>query len=257
MVAAVSPTLITELDAAVRAGSPERGDRILKQVTTFSCPTSIASAALQISVLNDVLIRLIERSETGPLAQLQRTLCNVELAPPTPFGKLASHGDPLVATPVLKHSRRVQEKDLIEIARTHSQQHLLAIAERKTLSEALTDTLMRRGDASVSNALARNPGAVFSEYGYATLVGRAERDEALTEELGLRLDIPADCCGISGNDDRRGACAIFDSAPTIAREKQLRRCDHRKGSTEEGPIMRGRWTRWSRSTAQPSSTIRR
>jgi len=191
MVAAVSPSLITELDAAVRAGSPERGDRILKQVTSLFLSNVDRLGNAQIGVLDDVLIRLIERSETGPLAQLSEALCNVELAPPDAIRKLASHGDPLVATPVLKHSRRVQEKDLIEIARTHSQQHLLAIAERKTLNEALTDMLMRRGDASVSNALARNPGAVFSECGYATLVGRAERDEALTEKLGLRLDLPA------------------------------------------------------------------
>ena len=79
----------------------------------------------------------------------------------------------------------------IEIAKTHSQQHLLAICDRKTLSEALTDVLMRLGDVNVSNALARNAGAKFSECGYATLVGRAERDESLTEKLGLRLDLPA------------------------------------------------------------------
>ena len=49
---------------------------------------------------------------------------------------------------------------------------------------------MRFGDVNVSNALARNPGARFSECGYATLVGRAERDEGLAEKLGVRLDIP-------------------------------------------------------------------
>ena len=49
---------------------------------------------------------------------------------------------------------------------------------------------MRFGDVNVSNALARNAGAKFSECGYATLVGRAERDESLAEKLGLRLDIP-------------------------------------------------------------------
>jgi hypothetical protein len=97
----------------------------------------------------------------------------------------------LVATPVLRKSSRVSDKDLIEIAKTRSQEHLLAISQRRTLNEALTDALMRRGNANVSNALAQNPGAAFSECGYATLVGRAERDEGLTEKLGLRWDIPA------------------------------------------------------------------
>ena len=48
---------------------------------------------------------------------------------------------------------------------------MLAICDRKVLNEALTDALMRFGDVSVSNALARNAGASFSECGYATLVG--------------------------------------------------------------------------------------
>ena len=114
-----------------------------------------------------------------------------ELAPLETIRRLAFHNDALVAAPVLRHSSRVSEKDLAEVAKTLGQQHLLAIAERQLLNETLTDTLMRRGDANVSNALARNPGAAFSECGYATLVGRAERDEGLTEKLGLRLDIPA------------------------------------------------------------------
>lgn len=191
MVAAISPTLMTELDADVRAGSPARGDRILKQVTSLFLANVDRLGNSQISVLDDVFVRLIADTEAAALAQLSTALCNIELAPPETIRQLAFHGKPSVATPVLRHSRRVAERDLIEIAKTHSQQHLLAIAERKTLNEALTDMLMRRGDAGVSNALAHNPGAVFSECGYAALVGRAERDEGLTEKLGLRLDMPA------------------------------------------------------------------
>lgn len=191
MVAAVSPNLIAELDAAVRVGSPDRGDRILKQVTRLFLSNVDRLGEAQTGVLDDVLIRLMARTETGPLAELSEALCNVELAPQETIRRLAFHADALVAAPVLRHSRRVPQKDLIEIARTHSQRHLLAIAERKALDEVLTDILMRRGDAGVSNALAHNPGAAFSECGYATLVGRAERDDGLTEKLGLRLDIPA------------------------------------------------------------------
>ena len=105
--------------------------------------------------------------------------------------RLAFHDEVLVAGPVLRNSNRLSEKDLVEIAKTRGQQHLLAISGRKSLNEALTDALLRLGDTNVSNALAKNAGAKFSECGYATLVGRAERDESLTERLGLRLDLPA------------------------------------------------------------------
>jgi len=191
MVAAVLPRLITELDAAVKAGSAERGDRILRQVTNLFLSNVGHLGEDQIGLLDDVLVRLIERTEAGSLAPVSESLSNIAVAPPATVRRLAFHNDASVAAPVLRNSNRLSDKDLIEIAMTLSQQHLLAICERKTLSEALTDALMRRGDANVSNALAHNSGAVFSECGYATLVGRAERDESLTEKLGLRLDMPA------------------------------------------------------------------
>jgi uncharacterized protein (DUF2336 family) len=191
MVAAALPKLITELDAAVKTGSSERGDRILKQVTNLFLSNAGHLGEDQISLLDDVFVRLIERTEAGCLAHTSESLSNIELAPPETIRKLAFHNDASVAAPVLKNSSRLSDKDLIEIAMTLSQQHLLAMCGRKTLSEAVTDALMRRGDANVSNALAHNPGATFSECGYATLVGRAERDQSLTEKLGLRLDMPA------------------------------------------------------------------
>src|SRR4051812_32105197 len=161
MVAAALPSLITELDAAVKAGSPERGDRILKQVTDLFLSNADRLGEAQAGVLDDILTRLIERTEAASLVQLSEALCKIGLAPRETVRRLAFHSDPAVAAPVLRYSNRVSEKDLIEIAKTLSQQHLLAISERKTLTEALTDTLMRRGDANVSNALAHNPGAVF------------------------------------------------------------------------------------------------
>jgi uncharacterized protein (DUF2336 family) len=191
MVAAALPKLIGELDVAAKVGSPERGDQTLRQLTNLLLSNVDRLGESQISALDDVLVRLIERTEAGSLVQLSEGLSKIERAPRETIRKLAFHNDPLVAAPVLRNSGCVSEKDLLEIARTLSQQHLLAISERKTLNEALTDMLMRRGDGKVSNALAHNPGAVFSECGYATLVGRAERDESLTEKLGLRLDLPA------------------------------------------------------------------
>lgn len=191
MVAATLPNVITELDAAVRTASPERGDRILKQLTSLFLSNVDRLGEAQIGVLDDALVRLIGRTEAEALAQLSETLSTIEQAPPETVRRLAFHNDISVAAPVLQNSSCLSDKDLIEIAKTLSQQHLLAISQRKTLNEALTDALLRRGDAGVSGALAHNPGAVFSECGYATLVGRAERDESLIEKLGLRLDLPA------------------------------------------------------------------
>jgi uncharacterized protein (DUF2336 family) len=191
MVAAASLDLITQLDAVVKTGAPDRSDRILQHVTDLLLSNISSFGEAQIGVMDEVLARLVGQADSAALAELSEILSHVTLAPRETVRRLAFHKDPAVAAPVLRGSSRLAEKDLIEIARTLSPEHLLAICERRTLSEALTDALMRRGDANISNALAHNSGASFSECGYATLVGRAERDEGLTEKLGLRLDLPA------------------------------------------------------------------
>jgi uncharacterized protein (DUF2336 family) len=61
---------------------------------------------------------------------------------------------------------------------------------RAHLSEAITDVLIERGDRRVVGKLARNAGARFSQDGYKSIVNRAEGDDELTENLGLRIDIP-------------------------------------------------------------------
>lgn len=191
MAAAVSTDLLTELDGAVKDRLPQRDAQILRQVTDLFLSNVESLRESQIGAFDCLLVPLVERLGARALVHLSEGLSTVDRAPCETIRKLAFHDDPLVAAPVLQNSDRLSENDLVEIAKSRGQQHLLAICSRKTLNEALTDTLMRLGDVSVSNALARNAGAQFSECGYATLVGRAERDESLTEKLGLRLDIPS------------------------------------------------------------------
>lgn len=85
---------------------------------------------------------------------------------------------------------RLDDDDLAEIAAQASQDHLLAISERETLSEQVTDVLVTRGDQKVVHSLAGNGGARFSGYGFKTLVERADGDETLQEKIGSRSDLP-------------------------------------------------------------------
>jgi len=54
-------------------------------------------------------------------------------------------------------SDRLTTPDLIDIAARKSQPHLLAISNRSSLSEDLTDVLIERGDREVISKLAENP----------------------------------------------------------------------------------------------------
>jgi len=75
-------------------------------------------------------------------------------------------------------------------ATTKSQSHLLAISQRKSIGETVTDVLVARGDQDVVNSVASNAGARFSDFGFLHMVKRAEGDSILAEQLGLRRDIP-------------------------------------------------------------------
>jgi uncharacterized protein (DUF2336 family) len=190
MTTAPSAVLIAELEGAVKGGSSARRIQMLRQVTDLFLSDADRLNEAQIGVFDDVLVRLIERMESRTLAQLSATLSKSDLAPKEIVRQLAYHEEASVAVPVLSRSIRLSESDLIEIANTRGQQHLLAISNRATLNEPVTDALLKRGNSQVSHALANNTGARFSEQGYSTLVEHAEKDGALAEKLGLRLDIP-------------------------------------------------------------------
>ena len=190
MTDAASAVLIAELEGAVNGGSPERRVKMLRQVTDLFLSDADRLNENQIGVFDDVLVRLIERMESRTLAQLSTTLSKSALAPKEIVRQLAYHEEASVAVPVLSKSNRLSEGDLIEIANTRGQQHLLAISSRETLNEPLTDALIKRGNLQVSHALANNAGARFSEQGYSTLVESAGKDGELAQKLGLRLDIP-------------------------------------------------------------------
>jgi uncharacterized protein (DUF2336 family) len=184
-----SPDLRKELNGAEESG-PEHDARIFGEVTDLFLSNVGRLGDSQIAAVDGVLAHLIARVEAATVIQLSEALSTIERAPRQTIRQLAFHEQPQVAAPVLRHSSCLSDADLLEIVKSRGQQHLLAICDRKALNEALTDALMRFGDVNVSNALARNTGARFSECGYATLVGRAERDEGLAEKLGVRIDIP-------------------------------------------------------------------
>jgi uncharacterized protein (DUF2336 family) len=183
-------SLIAELEDAIKDGSKEKRVETLRRVADLFLNSSDQFNAAQIDVFDDVLCYLISRIETRALAELSARLAPIDHAPPEVIQRLARDNEIVVAAPILSQSSRLTSNDLIEIARTKSQAHLLAIAGRGQLEESVTDQLLSRGNSEVAHKLARNAGARFSETGFTTLIKSAEKDEGLAKRIGLRLDLP-------------------------------------------------------------------
>jgi len=185
-----SSSLIAELESAIDSGSKEKRVDALRRITDLFVADADRLNDHQIDVFDDVLNHLIQRIEGRALAELSQRLGKIDNAPTEVVRRLASDDDLAVAEPILAQSRRLTDRDLVEIASTKSQGHLLAISGRAQIAPTVTDVLLRRGDQQVFYKLAENSGACFSNEGYATLVRHSERDERLAEKVGLRLDVP-------------------------------------------------------------------
>ncbi|HEX2538448.1 MAG TPA: DUF2336 domain-containing protein [Pseudolabrys sp.] len=191
--AAASFSLIDELNDAVAAGDAKRRLRIMLRIADLFAAGARNYSGQQIAVFDDVLQELTADIELGARAELAHRLARIDGAPPRVVRSLAFDDAIEVAGPVLTHSAQLTDGDLIENASTKSQAHLLAIAQRLQLSEAVTDVLVARGDRRVVNKVVRNRGARFSLAGYEKLTVHARRDKRLTLALGRRGDLPRQC----------------------------------------------------------------
>jgi uncharacterized protein (DUF2336 family) len=216
----VTSALVAELEAAANNGSSERRVRMLQKVAELFLSEADRLTEHHIKVFDDILMRLMERIEAQTLAQFSISISDSNAAPREVIRQLAYHEEPAVAAPALSKSARLSDEDLIQIASIRSQQHLQAISGRKTLSEAVTDVLLERGDFDVSHALAKNVGARFSDFGYANLVERSERDDNLAEEVGLRSDVPAKALrGLLSNASEEVRSRLLKAARPEMRER--------------------------------------
>ena len=185
----ISP-LIDELEDAIASGSPERRLTSLWGVLELFMQGASRYSDEQVALFDDVILRLAAEIETKAKAKLARRLAPVGNAPVKVIRTLALDDDSSVACPVLSGSERLEDADLVATAKTKSQDHLNAIAQRKSLSTAVTDVLVHRGDHRVVHAVAQNAGARFSDAGFGKLVARARGDDTLALRIGERRDIP-------------------------------------------------------------------
>jgi uncharacterized protein (DUF2336 family) len=187
---ALNASIIDELINAVESGGAKQRQKILQRITDLFVAGSRSYSHEQVALFDDVLQQLSADIEVKARARLAHRLASVKDAPPKLIRKLAFDDEINVAAPVLACSEQLTDEDLVENARTKSQKHLLAIAQRLKLSEAVTDVLVERGDRDVVRKVAGNRGARFSLAGYEKLTTRARYDRRLTLALGERTDIP-------------------------------------------------------------------
>jgi uncharacterized protein (DUF2336 family) len=194
-------SIIDDVEAAIRIGSPEKGLDTARRVTHLFLASAGSFNEEQIELFDDVLERLIKTIELRALADISAQIALAEIsaqlapiaqAPPSVIRRLANNDEIRIAGPVLQESARLDDQELVRLAATKGEQHLLAIAGRWWLKEVVTDALLARRYPSVGRRIASNPGARFSSRGFATIIGQAELDPDLAVNVGIRVDLPTE-----------------------------------------------------------------
>jgi len=182
--------LLDELQSTLAHGTVARRVETLRRVTDLFLGGAVDYSHQQIELFDDVFQCLMLHIETSARQLLANRLAPVDHAPRQTIRALAFDDIIEVAGPVLSQSNCLDDEALIETARNKSQAHLMAISTRKTLSGAVTDVLVLRGNDAVVQSTVNNPGAEFTERGFTRLVNRAEGDDNLATCVGLRPTIP-------------------------------------------------------------------
>jgi uncharacterized protein (DUF2336 family) len=183
-----SKSFLTELEDAVSRGTAESCLQALWHATDILIAGRYSEE--QIWTFGEIIGRLAEEIELAARIRLANRLAPSSNAPIDVIKKLAFDDSIDVAGPVLRQSERLDAKMLVENAKCKSQQHLLAISKRKSISDDVTDVLIARGTIEVVTSVAANAGACLSRSGFLHLVKRSEDDSILAEHLGMRRDIP-------------------------------------------------------------------
>jgi uncharacterized protein (DUF2336 family) len=192
-------SICDELEAAIAVRNADKCAETTARVTALFLASAGSFSDDQIQLFGDVFERLINTIELRAiadvgarvaLAEMSAQLAPVRQAPASVMRRLARHDDISVAAPVLSESARLTADDLIELAGTKSEKHLLAISGRWWLQEIVTDALLARRFPSVSRRLVDNPGARVSATGFAIVVAQAASDPDLAVATGIRADLP-------------------------------------------------------------------
>ncbi len=137
---------------------------LLRRVTDLFIVGANRYSDEEIAAFDDIIGRLAVEIEISARALLAVRLAPIANAPPKTIRALAFDDSIEVARPILIQSERLDDPTLVENAKNKGQEHLLAISQRRVLSEAVTDVLVARGDQQVVLSTAENRGARILQF---------------------------------------------------------------------------------------------
>jgi uncharacterized protein (DUF2336 family) len=181
---------LPDLIALAEEGSSEKRRALLRELTDHFFGGATRSAT-EDTLYGAVLTRLTADMEIAVRAELSARFASAPDAPHNLIRRLAND-EAAVASAVLASSPVLTDEDLLGVVRKHGQDHLRAVSARPSVSEAISDVIVERGDDVTLGTLLRNDGARLSRQASETAIERAKANPALPEAAVERAGLPPD-----------------------------------------------------------------
>ncbi|MEO9525914.1 DUF2336 domain-containing protein [Roseibium sp.] len=180
--------MLNELLSLAQESTPEKRHQLVDHVTDLFVRGAENYQMEEITLFNTVLEGMLPTMESDQKRMLSEQLAPIDNTSNAVAYELARE-EIDIARPMLTSSNVLKTEDILKLAKTMGQGHLLAISKRKHLEPNVTDVLLERGESPVKQSVAANEGAEISEWGSRLLLKLAERDETIRDAMMERADI--------------------------------------------------------------------
>ncbi|MGD1934409.1 MAG: DUF2336 domain-containing protein [Candidatus Phaeomarinobacter sp.] len=137
----------------------------------------------------DILRLMVQDAASLVRSAVAESLANTHDIPDDVAAALANDIDE-IAVPFLEVSPAISDEDLISIVRGGSGAKSLAIAGRKTVSAAVSDTIAQVGGREAVSCMLSNPGADIEPTSYGHVLDRWQDDEDVAQRMAERELLP-------------------------------------------------------------------
>lgn len=184
----VDPAIMADLEGALAARDPVERGRAGERLAVLFLARAPSLAEEHVAVFDEVLEKLVGDITFKARVALAERFADCPNAPRKVVREFASDHAIAVARPVLERCERLDLETLLSVAQVRGQEHLVAMARRRSVPAELSDVIVERGERRVVLVLAGNPGAAFSSDAAAILVARAQTDDGLARSVAERGD---------------------------------------------------------------------
>jgi uncharacterized protein (DUF2336 family) len=176
-----------EIPAEPKSAFRARRALLKRLADVVSLPASRINA-FERSVTGDLLVEMLRMASARERERVAQRLAPLSEVPNT-LTRLLLRDEPAVARHLIEQCASLTDADLTACARDASEEHRVMIAQRRGLSEVVTETLMSFGEDAVIEAVLKNGNARLSQVGLEGVVSLSRQTPELCKYLLRRPEL--------------------------------------------------------------------